>query len=99
MPRWSAATARCWRRRDPPRRHGHDRRDRRPGPARPPPRRERWPADRCPTAADRAAPQRDAVDATAARGAVLVQHLPPEHGPSAVVALVRLYDPVAAPAC
>src|SRR5829696_1127923 len=98
MPRWSAATARCSRRHDPSRRHGHDRRDRRPGPARAAARRWRWPADRCPTAADRAAPHRDAVDAAAAGGGVLVQHLPPKHGRSAVVDPARHDAAAAGPA-
>ena len=91
-PRWSAATARCSRRRGRPRRCGHDRRDRSPGAAPAAARARRGHADGGPAAPDGAAPQRDAVDPAADRRAVLVRLLPVRHGHAAAWVLRTFWN-------
>src|ERR1700683_1265604 len=92
MPRWSAATARYSARHDRPRRCGHARRDRRPGAAPAAARAERGYADGGPAAADRTAPQRDAVDPAGDRRAVLVRLLPVRRGHAALLGAAQVLE-------
>src|SRR5690349_11402910 len=86
MRRWSAATARPWRRRGPPpqRWRGHD--DPGNSGAGPfAPCHTRRPGSGRAAATPGVAPKRDDLDAAAAGRAVLARHLPPGHRPATVV--------------